>query len=301
MRELKGRIRSIVKIRDVTRAMKTASAGKYRKAVALLADGRLYVRRIEEAAARLGCSEPAHPAAAPRGGKPLLVLISSDRGLCGGFNSRLIDALDEYIAAHPGCDVRLTVMGKVIARRAQRYGWRIEQQHSQPVRPTEGGGRRDARFWEAPVHALTERAVTGYLQGEYDQVDVLYAHFTSGIEQTPTVARLLPLRREPGRADPRRRLLAEAGFEPDPAALIARLVPEHLRWVVANAFLNSIGSENAARQMAMARATENAGEMLTELRLTFSRMRQESITGEMIELSRGAEPADAPAGASRAG
>lgn len=276
MRELKGRIRSIVKIRDVTRAMKTASAGKYRKAVALLADGRLYVRRIEEAAARLGCSEPAHPAAAPRGGKPLLVLISSDRGLCGGFNTALFRTAEAFVARKGLANPVFFAVG----RKADDWCRRSRR----PLAASLVNVTAD--LTEERIREAEDMILRMFDSGSASEVHLLYNEFRSLMDRRPSCAALFPAAPLP--AAGRARLPAPRCL-PGPASVRDYLLPRCARARIRLALLESNAAEQAARMTTMDSATRNADDLLDALKLDYQKARQLGITRELADLTTGAE------------
>jgi len=203
-----------------------------------------------------------------------LLSFGSDRGLCGAYNSSLGNEIERFIRKNAARTVKLFVMGKVITRRLRRRGRHVDGIFPQPS-STE----------RAAAIARISSFVTGsFEKGSLDEVYLLYAKLVSGLRQRPVVERLLPLVPDKGRG----RAVQDATFEPAARILIARLLPEVVRQSVELAFLNSIAAENAARQTAMTRASENAGDMLRDLMQTYSRLRQENITEEIIELAGGA-------------
>jgi len=208
-----------------------------------------------------------------------LIVFGADRGLCGGFNAALMTAVSTFVAAQPGRRVDLFAVGKIVARRARRQGFTVAESFSQP-------GRNE----HAPlIDRLTGMVTEAFTGGRYDEVHVLYARFASGLAQEPVTERVLPAALDGGTG-----LRAAATiFEPDAAALLRRLILEFVRQIIDHAYLNSVACENAARQVAMNRASENAGEMLRSLLGSYRRLRQETITSEMLDIIGGRKREDA--------
>ena len=211
-----------------------------------------------------------HPLLRPQPRGPVaLVLFGSDRGLCGGYNAALMHRVVAFIEAREQ-PVRLLIVGKVPYRRALRLELDVAHYWEQPPRQARAG----------VIDALTDLTVEGYLGQRYSEIFVLYSRFDSGLSQVPALDPVLPV---PFAADGGEGLRA-AIFEPDAEAIVYQLLPEYVRQVIDHAFLNGLASENAARQVAMTRAMDNARDMLDDLMASHRRLRQDTITTEMLEL-----------------
>jgi F-type H+-transporting ATPase subunit gamma len=184
-------------------------------------------------------------------------------------------------------------MGKIVNRRALHHEYRVDHFTTQPARRSSVGEGDATHHALPPEIAQMASLVTDlFLKGTVGEIHILYSKFISPLRQEPVVERLLPadLSATPIQRVPASRgggALVGAIFEPAPQAILELLMPEYVRRRIYNAFLNSVASETGARQSAMRRATENAEEMLDELTREYSRLRQEGITGEMIELAAG--------------
>jgi F-type H+-transporting ATPase subunit gamma len=288
LREIKQRIRSTRQIRQVTGALKKVAAARLARERAAIADSRRYTRGLVELLRVLLEANPEmeHPLCRPgRSGAVGLVVFGSERGLCGGYNARVMEAIGSFVGRRAGDAVQLLVTGGVVARRARRQGLAVIRQWPQPSLAARA----------ATVDAIAETVTRSFLSGDLRDVVLLYTRFHSALRQEPVTERVVPVLRVPARggrppagargATPPSVDGRVAGFEPAPAVIFGRIVPEYVRQIVDDALLNSLGSEDAARQTAMSRATENARELLGELRTRYSRLRQDSITTEMIELS----------------
>ena len=276
LRELKGRIRSIVKIRDVTRAMKTSSAGKYRKALALLADGRIYVQRIEEMAARLDIAESGHPMARPHGGEPLLVVISSDRGLCGGFNTSLFRAAETFQAKNNMANLVFLAVGS----KAEDWCRRTRRPMAASL------VNLTAKLTEKRLGEAEDMILDLFVSGKCSEVHLMYTEFRSVMNRRPRCVALFPV---PPLPAAKGALPRAPRCLPCQAAVQDYLLPRYARARIRLALLESNASEQAARMTTMDSATRNADDLLNRLKLDYQKARQLSITRELADLTTGAE------------
>ena len=264
-------------MRKVTRALEHVSAARLTHDRKAITASHHYTEHLVQLIGRICASEPdlEHVLTNDPGkGKVCLIVFGSDRGLCGAFNTSLMERAEAFIKEQGRDNVELMIVGKVPARYARRHDLAVRSTDREPSR----AGRA------AVLDHLVEVATQDFLDKRYRQVLVLYTRFISTMQQEPHIQRLLPARPITPESTPFDRW---PSFEPSAQQILERLLPEYTRQMIDNAFLNSLGSEDAARQMSMARATENAGEILGELRQTYSRLRQESITTEMLELAAG--------------
>lgn len=287
LKEVRQRIGGTRQIRRVTSTLQRVAAARLRQDRLAIESAGRYRARLGDVLGAIALAAPgvAHPLSCPRGGgRVCVVIFGADRGLCGGFTTGLMDELERLKERQPPEGVCVVAVGKVAQRRARRAGWRVEYGFRQPS--TSRLGARAARAAGAEAEGIAEvRRVTdlvsaGFLKGTFCAVHILYARFLSSLRQRPTVELLLPVTL-PAPAAPAMR---GAELEPAAEALLARLLPEYVFCSMLDAFYNSLGSEDAARQLAMSRATENAGALLDGLVMSYRRLRQDSITNEMIEL-----------------
>jgi F-type H+-transporting ATPase subunit gamma len=278
LKEVRQRILTTRQIAKVTGALQKVAAARLGRDRRAAESSAVYAAGLAQALADLLAADPeaahGHPLLAPRaGGQVGLAIFGSDRGLCGGFNATLMEAAERFVAERGAESVRVYPVGKVVQRRVRRLGWTVERAFGQ----AEPGG---AAAVAGPIAA---QAVAAFRGGRFGEAWLAYQRFVSPANQVPTLARLLPaalprgVRPSPG--------AAAATCEPAPRALLDLLLPEWVGHAAHDAFLHSAASENAARQTAMARATENAQDVLGKLMVAYSRLRQESITTEMIELA----------------
>jgi F-type H+-transporting ATPase subunit gamma len=277
IREVKRRIRSTRQIRQVTGAMQRVSAARLLNDRRVMESSRRYTGRLTDVLREICAAADGidHPFLTPprQEGPIALIVFGSDRGLCGGYNARLMDAVETFLRSRAPRPVQLLVMGRVVSRRARRRRMNVQQTLPQPRRPD----RADT------LDRLLETVTDGFLNGTWNEVHVLYSRFVSVLVHEPVTERILPAPFRSGKAGRMR----AAVFEPEPRVMLARRLPEFVRQAIDHAFLNGLASEDAARETAMSRASDNADEMLGGLMQSFRRLRQEHITTEMIELAGG--------------
>lgn len=279
--ELRRRIRSIRNTRKITRAMKTVSAAKLRKTVVELNKARPYLSRVEQLLRRL-TSEVDHrqfPLMQDReAGERVLVMLSGDKGLCGAFNSHIIRRMNEFMAAcrEEGREVRLVTLGNRGHSHCRRRDMKVEKNFPGVMSRT------------SPEDA---REVTGYLsrlflEEEISDISFLYTAFNSSSRQEVTVKSLFPIRcrwNSPADEDEDEREL-EFIYEPSAEEIFAATLPLFLESRIYHLMIESQASEHAARMIAMDLASRNASDMIQSLTLTLNKLRQASITNELLEI-----------------
>jgi F-type H+-transporting ATPase subunit gamma len=263
-------------MQQITKAMKMVAASKLRRAQEKVLASRPYSERLQAVLARLVAAESnlEHPLLQQRPvAKVGYILVSSDKGLCGGFNSNLIRVVREELTKTDGAQRSLVVVGV----KGNEYFKRRET----PILESFTGLGDSPEF--ASARDIAGSVIKAYISGELDEVYVVYAKFLSVLNQEPTVTRILPI--EPS---------AEGGaggqyiFEPSPEDMIALLLPSYIESTIFNALLESKASELGAKMTAMDSATENAKEMIEKLTLVMNRARQAAITTEITEIVGGA-------------
>jgi F-type H+-transporting ATPase subunit gamma len=285
IRELRGRIKSVGNIRQITRAMEMVASTKLRRFQDRALSSRPYSLEISalvgHLAAVLGEEINDRPLFRAGEGKAIAVLlVTSDRGLCGAYNSNLFRALETWLRElPPGTDVRYFVYGKKGAQYLSARKRPIERLFTEPV--LEGIDYRGA--------AGAARDLTAaFLSGEYREVRVLFTAFESMVRYVPRWFTLLPIQAGELVGE-----TAEAAgdviLEPDAKTIFERLVPRYLETRVYNALIEAITSEYASRRVSMKNATDAAKEMQGALKLVYNRKRQESITKELLDIVGGVE------------
>lgn len=290
LKDLKNRITSVKSTQKITSAMKMVAAAKLRRAQEQAEAGRPYSERMEQMLARLSGTM----SAASEGPKlltgtgsdqvQLLVPVTSDRGLCGGFNATILRETRRRIRQlqSDGKTVRLFVVGRKgrdILRR--EFGELM-------VDSVTDIGRKAVSFDEA--NGIATRILEMFETGEFDVATVIYNEFKSAISQVVTPQQLIPVPLpEAGAATADSGSGAVYEFEPSEEEIIADLLPRNVAVQIYRALLESAASEQGARMTAMDNATRNAGDMIKKLTLVYNRTRQAVITKELIEIISGAE------------
>jgi F-type H+-transporting ATPase subunit gamma len=277
-RDIKRRIRSIRNTMQVTRAMKMVSAAKLRRSQDRIIQARPYAKRMLEVLRSLAtrANSDAHPLLRENPIRVLdVVVVSGDRGLCGSFNTNIYKKALSFLAAMPEATIRVKVIGKK-GRDHLRRIMTLEREHVDLFRKLD----------YLSASAVAREFIDDFVSRRTDAVYLVYNEFKSVLHQRPVVERLLPIERldlAPGDT------AEDYIYEPEPAALFDRLLPHHVEVQVYRALLESVAAENAARMTAMDSATKNASELIDSLTLHMNRVRQASITTEIIEVVSGAE------------
>ena len=294
LRDLRSRIKSVGNIKQITRAMEMVATTKLRRFQDRAVASRPYAQEIAQLLSRLSAAMGDKLAGRPLfnagSGKAIaLLVVGSDRGLCGSYNSQLFAKLERWLAEHPGQDVRLFVVGRRAYQYVTKRGLVVERYLAEP--PLE---KLDYRLAKFTARTLTE----AFLSGTYREVAVLYTAFESMAKYVPTVVPLLPVQAakrddKAGAKSSASSVTAGSGadaiLEPDIETLLEKLVPRYLETRVYNALLEALTSEFASRRMAMKNATDAATDMQALLKGVYNRKRQEGITKDLLDIVGGAE------------
>ncbi|MBI3909925.1 MAG: ATP synthase F1 subunit gamma [Armatimonadetes bacterium] len=284
MREIRTRIRTVRNIAKITRAMKLVAAARLKRAQGRVTAARPYAERMQHMMRELSAAAVhiAHPLLEVREERRTAVLVlTSDRGLCGSYNTNVLRKAMELLRGRDPQSVRLLLMG--------RKGAQFFRRQPYPVVTSLPLSGREVSFADVqPVVATLRQLFEG---GEVDAVYVVYARFVNAITQVPTILLLLPLKPPESDAEPGEAAGAatEVIFEPAPAVLLGRLLPRYVDTQVYRALVEAVASEHGARMTSMTAATENASEMIDTLTLSLNRVRQAAITKEIAEIVTGAE------------
>jgi F-type H+-transporting ATPase subunit gamma len=277
-REIRRRIAAVKNIKQITRAMQFVAASKLKRAQDATLAARPYSQKIDEVLADLATvlGDDEHPLLAKReGGKRLVVLITSDRGLAGPFNTNTIRFAAQAITEHKG-DLAVVTVGRK-GRDAMRRARVPMEAHF------EGFGDRPSF---ADVLPLARLITDDYLAGTYSRVDIVFSQFVSTLTQRPALDTLLPIEpSEDTEGIPGNQFI----FEPSPSAVLERLVPRYIATRLFQAVLESKASEESSRMVAMRNATDNAEDLIEDYTLAYNKVRQANITREMIEIASGAQ------------
>ena len=275
LKAIRKRIGSIRNTQQITKAMKMVSAAKLRRAQEALVGARPYAEKMTALLKNLSARVPpeAHPLLREREEKRVdLLLVTGDRGLCGGYNANLIRAAERFIRSHgTEKEIRLLIVGRKGVDYFRRR--KIEAADRYP------------NVWTRPLGGLAaelaQKIIGTFLREESDAAFILYSRFRSALSQVPTLERLLPVSagEQKGEAP-----LTEYLFEPGLEALLSSLLPKVAEVAIYHALLEASASEHGARMTAMDSATTNAADMIGTLTLQMNRARQASITRELMEI-----------------
>ena len=284
LKEIRIRIASVESTQKITSSMKLVSAAKLRRAQSAIQYLRPYSEKLTELLHNLSASagsmeemplfEPRNP------DKVVIVVITSNKGLCGAFNANIIKAVnhlveEKYAAQHAAGNVHLICIGK--------KGY--EQLHtSYPILQHNEALLDNPEFTE--IAGICDQLTEKFLNHEIDKVDIVYNQFLNAATQRITVEEFLPLSNLEEEASTTNN---DYIIEPSPEEVLTELIPKILRNQLYKTLCDSIASEHGARMISMTKATDNATEILRDLRLKYNNARQSSITNELIEIVSGAE------------
>jgi F-type H+-transporting ATPase subunit gamma len=285
LKEVRNRIASVGSTRQITQAMKVVSAAKLRRAQEAVTQMRPYAEKLQEILVNVSGSMDAsdNPYAVERETKNvLLVAITSNRGLCGPFNNNVIKTAKERIESHAASNVHVLCLGKKagdVFRKSDHF-----TTLTLGDQPHEIFDRLDF----ANTSEVAQVIMDAFTGGGYDRVELIYNRFVNAAVQDIQCEQMLPIEQvvPEGDAAPRE---VDYIFEPSQEEIAANIVPNTLKIQLYKALLDSHASEHGARMTAMHKATENAGEMLRDLKLSYNKARQAAITAEILEIVGGAE------------
>jgi F-type H+-transporting ATPase subunit gamma len=279
-RDLRRRIRSVGGTQQITKAMKMVAAAKLRRAQERITRARPYADTMARVLASLAArTEHSHPLLSSREPSNVwLVVITSDKGLCGSFNANLLREAQRELSGGRWPNVEVVAVGRKASEYFRRRQWTVvhEERETMSNVGVDDGSRLGEKFTQA------------FVSGEVDEVWLLYNRFVSVIRQQITFERLLPVEPPPveDRSD---EPLVDYLYEPDANTLLDELLPRHVEAQVQRSLYDSAAAEQAARMTSMDAATKNAGDMIDSLTLLYNRTRQAGITKELLEIVSGAQ------------
>jgi len=279
LKEIRNRISSIGSTMQITSAMKMVSAAKLKKAQDAITAMRPYSSKLTELLQNLSATLDSDAGGAyskqREVSKVLLVVVTSNRGLCGGFNSSVIkETTQNILANYQGVDVDLLTIGK--------KGNDILSK-SYPVIDVRNDIFDNLTF--DYVAEVAEKIMKLYSDGTYDKIEIIYNRFKNAATQIPQVEQFLPIKPVEGDTN----ASADYIFEPSKEKIVLELIPKSLKTQLYKAVRDSFAAEHGARMTAMHKATDNATELRDELKLTYNKARQAAITNEILEIVGGAE------------
>jgi F-type H+-transporting ATPase subunit gamma len=284
MREIRTRIRTVRNIEKITRAMKLVAAARLKKAQDRVHAARPYAELMQRMMAQLAAvgKDVSHPLLEVRPERNIgVILITSDRGLCGSYNSNLIRKAMELVRPRDPETVKLVLMGR------KGHGFFRRQPYAVIAAMSVTATEVAFSDVEPVVSILREM----FESEQVDAVYVVYSKFLSAMSQAPTILQLLPLTPPTAEGEETAAAVAPTDiiFEPAAEQLLARLLPRYVDTQVYRALTEAVASEHGARMTSMSAATSNAGEMIETLTLSLNRARQAAITKEIAEIVGGAE------------
>lgn len=284
LKEVRNRIASVSSTQQITKAMKMVSAAKLKRATNAIVALRPYATKLKELLANLSASleEGSSPYLKEREPlRVLLVVITSNRGLAGAFNTNAIKTANNLIAGKYNEQYRAGNLSIVaIGRKAQEF----YQKRGYNVVGNNNEVYNDLHF--STISVITEQIMQGFVDGQYDRVELIYNHFRNAAVQILTTEQLLPV----PKAEDKKEAVSQTDYilEPSKEAIVNELIPKNIKIQLYRAVLDSHASEHGARMTAMDKATDNAGELLRSLKLSYNQARQAAITTELTEIVSGA-------------
>jgi F-type H+-transporting ATPase subunit gamma len=290
LKEVRNRIKSVSSTQQITKAMKMVSAAKLKRATNAIVQLRPYANKLKELLANLSASleDGSSPFLVEREPvKVLVIVVSSNRGLAGAFNANVIKTANNLIAEKYSEQLRAGNVSIVaIGKKSQEY----YQRRKYNVIGNNNDLYLELNFTNASV--ITESIMKGFLDGDYDRVELVYNQFKNAAMQILVAEQLIPVPKMPV---PKIEVKKESNpvqidyiLEPSQQQIIEQLIPKNIKIQLYKAVLDSNASEHGARMTAMDKATENAGELLKALKLSYNQARQAAITTELTEIVSGA-------------
>lgn len=288
LKDIRARIESTKNTQQITKAMKLVSAAKLRKAQNNIVNLRPYALTLRKVIADIAVTNKvSHPLMEKKEQvkNVLLVVITSDRGLCGAFNSNINKFTENYIKEHKGNLDKIDFI--FVGRKGHDYFAKRE------IKPVDYITKLDKDISYELASKIANRVMDDYLQGNYDEVRIVHNQFNSAISQTVVCETILPidigLSAFNTEAEKATGFSVDMIFEPAPEVIVKELLEKHFDLQVYRCMSESVAGEHGARMSAMENATNNAKEMINKLTLTYNKLRQEKITTELTEIVSGAE------------
>ncbi|MBR06140.1 MAG: ATP synthase F1 subunit gamma [Rickettsiales bacterium] len=288
LKEVKGRIQGVTSTQQITKAMKMVAAAKLRRAQDRITQMRPYSQKlsaiIQNVSAGVDSSEIDNPYAEVREvSRVLIVVVTSDRGLCGGFNNNVFKATkaliaEKYADVEAASNLVLMPIGKKAYDHFVKRGYNIVDDYHLMFHNLDFAHVMDA----------AEYAMKGFVKGDFDKVEIVYNEFKNVATQILRKEQFLPIENESSEEVEQTDSI-DYIYEPNQEFIFSEIVPKSLHIQFYKTLLESNASEQGARMTAMDQATDNAGELLKDLKLTYNRTRQAAITKEILEIVGGAE------------
>ncbi len=275
-REIKNRIKSVQSTHQITKAMEIVSTTKFKKFSTVVAQSKPYSESITNILQNIasGIKSEKHPLFDGRNEvkKIGIVVMTSDRGLAGSFNSNTLKRLEKLIEENSGKDISIIAIGRKARDYCLKRNYNLKSEYTQLIPETMFSSAKE----------ISKNIVKCYYDNIFDEVYVIYNKFVSALASDLTVKKLIPIERVEGTTN------KSYIFEPSPEDILSSLLPKYLNIELYKALLDNTASEHSARKNAMKTATDNAEEMIKGLTLEYNRRRQTSITQEITEIVGGA-------------
>jgi len=278
-RQIKSRINTAANISKITKAMEMVSASKMRRAQQQALAARPYTRAIQDSLQKVAqfTDSSLHPLLSKhQAGKDILILFSTDRGLCGGLNTNLFKATMAWTRRHD--NLELIVIGKKAVAFAKKMGLPLTAQFTS----------LPEKVSAADLLPVTQLVIDGFLKHEYKTVSMLHMDFINTLSQKVKLTHLLPVSAHEAQlesvANPPQ-IFAEYIFEPSASEILNELLPYYIENTIFQTELEAKASEHSARMVSMKNASDNAKALVGELRLLFNKSRQASITNELLDIT----------------
>ncbi|MBK8711308.1 MAG: ATP synthase F1 subunit gamma [Niastella sp.] len=284
LKEVRNRIKSVQSTQQITKAMKMVSAAKLRRAQDAITQMRPYAQKLQEMLSNIISNADGNIALSLATERPvqkaLIIVVTSDRGLCGGYNSNLIKLAksllqDKFATQFAAGNVHILPIGKKGYESFTKAGFNMVNNYWDIF--------QDLSFERVQVAA--QYAMDAFASGKYDAVEMVYSEFKNAATQRFAIERFLPVPKAEIKQGSKK---SDFIFEPDKEILIAELMPKILNTQLYKAVLDANASEHGARMTAMDKASENANELLKTLKISYNRARQAAITTELTEIVSGA-------------
>lgn len=284
LKDIRAQIESTKNTQQITKAMNLVSAAKLRKAQNNIVNMRPYAHTLRKVIADIAVTNKvSHPLMEKKAEvkNVLLVVISSDRGLCGAFNSNIIKFAENYNLENKSKYEKIDFL--IIGRKA------YDSLTKRGIKPVDYINKLDKDISYELASKIAGKILAGYQNGEYDEIRIVYNEFKSALSQVVVCETILPISAEETSHNETAGFSNDMIFEPAPEKIIEQLLMKHFDLQVYRCMSESVASEHGARMTAMENATNNAKEMIRTRTLTYNKLRQEKITTELTEIVSGAE------------
>lgn len=277
LREIKKRLRAVKNIKQITKAMELVAASRLHKAQEKALGSRTYSKKLRAVLENLSMLKSTHPFFSKRPVKKLaLIVISSDRGLCGGYNTHVINTAERFLHKHPKDQSEMIILGRKGLDHFRLRDWTIRE------KVLDWGGK----ITPEEIRKLSNQLLESFLHHEIDEVSVIYTEYINLLTRKVVTEKLLGIEKKVQSQD---EVLKDYIFEPDSEEIYDDLVPRYVYNRLQTILHQAWASELGARVCSMRQAIKNADEMIEKLTLTRNKVRQASITREMAEIASGSE------------